>query len=446
MAYTEFVRRGIILLVTAACAGADRTPEQTLASLRELVHSEAAHIPNYTCVQTISRRFYSLADKIPQSCADLSSARRKPRLFLANTDRFRLDVRAGPDEEMYSWVGAVPFGDHPLHELIDSGPISTGAFGAALLGLFADAPEFHYTGEKVVKGRRLREFSFHVPELKSHHDFLQFDNSQVAVAYEGTILADPQTGMPVQVTLTAGKLPGATYACGFTATLDYRPVRIGNGDFLLPIEARQRFAMVGGAEVENTVTFSSCREYGAESSIAYAPAAPASNPAAATPAPRPWGNVPEGTSVTVLLTSRIDSALSAAGDPFTGKLANSLLDDAGNTIVPKGALVRGRITRLGQRFLIPTQGGPIPGAQPRPSTGIELQAESISVDGHEMPAHLVGKRDLVAYRALSSRLASYGAPIAEFPERLRVGYATLQCVGTCAFPAGSKTEWVTVGR
>src|ERR1019366_5523862 len=109
---------------------------------------------------------------------------------------------------------------------------------------------------------------------QSHQSFYLRDGSQMAIAYEGTILADAETGVPVQLTILAGELPEDTYCCGFSTELDYHQVRIGEADFPLPKEARQRYVMPSGQEAVNTIPFPACREYQAVSTIAYKGAPP----------------------------------------------------------------------------------------------------------------------------------------------------------------------------
>ena len=121
--------------------------------------------------------------------------------------------------------------------------------------------------------------------------------------------------------------------------LDYSSQRIGAADFPLPQAARERFTMPNGMEVENTVTFSACREYLAESAVSYQ----------GTPAPAPEAIVDRappplfpGLPVTIALTGSIDSDVAAAGDPFTGRAYEARLTKF-KTIAPAGAIVHGRV-------------------------------------------------------------------------------------------------------
>ncbi len=55
--------------------------------------------------------------------------------------------------------------------------------------------------------------------------------------------------------------------------------------------------------------------------------------------------LPDEFSIEIALLTPIDSSISAVGDPVEAKLMRSLKDH-GKIIAPKGALLRGRLTRL----------------------------------------------------------------------------------------------------
>jgi len=455
-AYNLVVRCGLVVLIAAACAGAEIDPEQTLARLREIARDEAARIPNYTCVQTIDRQFFRPGSVVvratvasgfgtggvtpaapaipqPQSCDEIAARQRQRGYHLAptNADRFRLEVRVGKGGEMYSWVGASAFGDRPLHELLAPGPSGTGAIGPMLMNVVEDAPEFQFDGEKTVDGRRLYAWSFRIPVERSHNIFISRGGSEATVAYEGTILADPETGAPVQLTIVAAKLPDETYCCRFTAVLDYSRQRIGAADFPLPKAARQRFTMPDGTEVELTNTFSSCREYLAESAVNYQ-AAPAPAPEASVDrAPPPF--IPGGLPVTIALTGAIDSDVAAAGDPFTGRLAKPVLDKLKNVIAPAGAVVHGRIANY---FHWPSADRMI----------LRLTVQTVEIGGRDVPFHVTAKPPPGVHLPSGGGLQSRGVPIGDLPQVRQEGSLDVPRVGKrFVLRDGSETQWVTVG-
>ncbi len=439
MSYNLVVRCAPMLLAAVACLGAERDPGEVLARLREFVHGEKARIPNYTCVETIDRVFLlpsrEKKARTPKSCPELAEFKRTPgyRLSPNSADRFRLDVRVGPDMEMYSWVGAGRFEDRSLQDLLGYGPTSTGSLGPVLTGIFgADAPEFQFEGVKTVHGLTAYAYSFRVPVEHSHHAFF-WGGGQVTIAYEGTIYADPRTGAPVQLSVFVGGLPPETACCQFTTELDYRHVPVGAGEFLLPHEALQRFVEVNGTEVESTVTFTSCREYRAESSVAYTGASPPAPAASAAAAPPPPWEAPAGLPVSIALTGTIDSAVAAAGDPFGGRLTKPVVDKDKNVIAPEGALVRGRVTQV-QRTLDVSR------------VTILLEVETVEIAGREVPLRLTSGAPPIPTPPTGT-FPSRGVLIGPLPPWLTAGRALFRCsTSRCVIRDGQKTEWVTVSR
>jgi hypothetical protein len=138
--------------------------------------------------------------------------------------------------------------------------------------------------------------------------------------------------------------------------------------------------------------------------------------------------------VTIALTTRIDSAVAAAGDPFTGRLATPVLDKLKNVIAPQGAFVRGRVARV-VRILEPAL------------VTIDLRIETVEIGGLEVPVRLTGKNDPAVRKPPFASLLSRGVPIGELPRRTPTGYAAVQCNGKrCVIRDGFRTEWVTVGQ
>ena len=353
-----------------------------IARLRERILDEAARIPNYTCVQTIDRQFsVATSPRPPTSCAALNAERKIPgyRMALYGSDRFRLDVGVGRGREVYSWAGAERFEDRDLNDIIP-GPASSGSFASLLHMMFGgDAAEFLYHGKQTLDRRPLLAYSFRVPVPQSHYFLRDARGARKAVAYQGTILVDPETGDLARLDIHIDDAAPESNLCEFDASMDYTRTRIGSADFLLPKTARQTFVMPTRWETENTVAFSACREYRADSTVNYedsASAQPAGGKDAATREPL---KVPPGLRVSVELTTTIDSATAAAGDAYAGRLAEPLQDASKNTLAPRGAIVRGRIMSV-QRYRVPS------------SVQIALALETVEIGGEALPFRVAPKK------------------------------------------------------
>ena len=70
------------------------------------------------------------------------------------------------------------------------------------------------------------------------------------------------------------------------------------------------------------------------------------------PAPRPsaprtvTSTAPSGTTFAVTLNETLSTRTNSAGDGFTATLAEAILDSDGDVLIPAGATVRGRVTRV----------------------------------------------------------------------------------------------------
>jgi hypothetical protein len=323
----------------------------------------ARRIERYACIQTVNRRYLQpardgKADAVPEapvlSCDQIRSARNDgPGPFkLEATDRFRLEVTVLDGREIHSWPGATRFDTRNVDEIIREGPIGTGAFGTHLLGVF-DNPgvNFRYVGEKPAGNRTLFEYSYHV-SLEASHYRVKVGASWQPMPYDGSFWLDPETLELERLTIRADQVPAATSICRIDAAMDYQRVRIGDGDVLLPRQSELDIALQSRRETNNIATFSDCREYQAESALVF-DAPPDIENRAARRVVRPV-MLPMGLPITLALTASIDTDTAAAGDPVSAKVIKPVHRDGSNDIlIPTGATVRGRITRL-EHHILPT--------------------------------------------------------------------------------------------
>jgi hypothetical protein len=202
-----------------------------------------------------------------------------------------------------------------------------------------------------VEGGRLMEHSFQVAAENSSYK-TEIPGSSVKTGYTGTVLADPVTGDLIRLTVKAAELPVEANTCEISTNLALQMVKIGDGEFLLPAQARQRYVLTTGEETENTTTFANCREYLGKSSVSFnAPKSDAGGfgPSALATLVR----VPAEQRFTVELTAPIAALTAAAGDAFSGRLLTPLRDDRTRLLARTGSLVAGRILRVERHHLAP---------------------------------------------------------------------------------------------
>lgn len=336
---------------------AARDPDDVLAQVRTKLRSMTARLPKYTCVQTIERRYFKHSDHKgpPPSCDQIAGDRKtgRTKLQLYATDRLRMDVAQAEGREMVSWAGAGKFDSRTVDEIVGEGPTGTGAFGGHLVDVFSNpGVHFQYLGENAANGKSVLRYRFTVPLLASNYR-IRGAGDWHPTAYDGTFEIDGQSLELQRLDLRTDELPEDTGMCEAGTRLEYQHIRIGDGDFLLPRQSELRIVQTDARETMNVTTFSSCREYHTESTIHFDEETP-SGSVDATPVAATQPPLPEGLSISLALTARIDTNTAAAGDVVSARVTHAVRDPKSKaTLIPAGAMARGRITRMRHRV-----GGP----------------------------------------------------------------------------------------
>ena len=332
----------------------DEDPVELLIQLRDRVAALGGRIPNHTCVETIQRDVFALAaGPALKSCgALLDAARQRPAgasLKRQSTDWLRLDVAYSyAGREIYSWAGAGKFEEGEVDELVPEGAMGTGPFTTMLLSAFQNqSTKYVFDGETSLDGRRLFEYGFAVSREQSRYK-VKAHKEWVVTGYTGSLLLDPKTAELVRLTVRTEELPAETGACETTTWLDYGMVELSGNGYMLPKVARQRFIGREGGEAENTMTFSACRDFQAESKVNFDDAAqtgrrqPTASPASF--------DLPPSLPVSVELLTAVHFGAAAAGDRIQGRLAAPILDEHGKILFPKGTPLQGRLMRVETRY------------------------------------------------------------------------------------------------
>ncbi len=415
-------------------ASADHDPSAVLNRVIAKVLEAGRRMPNYTCVETVTRVFYRpTAETFARACSAIMQQRQHPTLNMVlhpySMDRLRLDVTMAERGEIFSWAGASKFDDAGIDHLVGEGPIGTGAFGAFLMVVFReDQNRFSFVRDISSNGRKLMEYSYHVPLSGSHYK-IKAGDQWVFTAFRGIFQVDPETDDVVQLVVETEELPLATGSCMSISTMDYAPVQIGQSQFLLPTQMKQRWVDPTGNEVENTTTFQTCREYKGESTLTFLPegdAVPAADQktVAATTTP-----IPAGLRFSMVLSPPIDTNTAAAGDLFTGTLAEPLKGAKSKVLAAKGSLVEGRIVRLET-------------LQRPPQVFLVLRPRSVEIKGVKTPlaAALDWQSAVLANRdALRKRVQFY------LPKQGEERTGLFRFLGDhVVTPKGFRTEWRTL--
>ena len=350
---------------------------EVLARFGETARQNAARLSGCACVETINRSYYRANIAAARDCDELAAAKRKRgyKLTLESTDRVRVEVRDGGGAEAYSWPGEDRFDGRDPWDIIGYGPANSGAFAMNLREVVqGDAADFALQGQTENGGRKLYQYTFRVPEERSHWE-IKIGGQFVVTSWDGTLLIDPETSELVRMTTRSSELPREAFSCEIDTAADYGKTAEDAGGVPVARETHQRYIDRTGAETESVITFSDCRELAPPRIYS----GPPTDPAIALDAsadPRRL-DLPAGLPLEIELTTAIDSATAAAGDRFSGKVAQAVRDGS-RTLIPERAAVAGRLTQVAVHM------------QPA-QVAIGLHVETVTLDGASVPIHLAGR-------------------------------------------------------
>jgi hypothetical protein len=298
---------------------------ETLAKARDKTLAESSRLAKLVCVETIDRSYFSNGDAaLPQSCERVALDRKKGRYKpkLESTDRVRVEVRFSQDREIYSWTGRAPR-SQPVDDILELGPVGTGAFAAHLLDIFSNpAVRFRLLDEKP----DTLQVGFRVPVDASHFQ-VAAGAEWVPAGYTGSFDIDRVSLAVRRFVIETGELPPETSLCEASATHLFENRETADA-WRLPSESRSRQILRDATETDSAIKFSDCREQ------------------AASPQPAIQGDpLPPGLAVSLAFTAPIDPETAAAGDSIAATVTEPVMEGS-KVWAPVGAVVTGRILRM----------------------------------------------------------------------------------------------------
>jgi len=337
------MRALLIVLAFAACRA--QSPDDVLERARTRLRAAAAGVPRYTCTETVDRSYYRETRQAARGCDAIVANQRNGRskLALTATDRLRFDVEvADAGFEIYAWPGASRIANEKVEEMAGGGPLGSGPFGPFLEGIFANrAVEFQFLGQKSA----LLEYRYRVPPAASHYRV----NNGIAwtvTGYDGVFLLDPATAELKQLTVRTLELPADSSSCEATTKMDFSPLRIGEGEYLIPRETHLGVIGRDAGFTDNATVYANCREFRGESTVRFDDAPPQLPSTTAVRDDALATKLPPGLAISLALESAIDTATAAAGDPISARIANPVVDSAKRVLMPAGTVLHGRITQM----------------------------------------------------------------------------------------------------
>ncbi len=323
-------RLSLALAALGLCGAQKDLPPDLLllARIKVRMAENLERLPNYTCLQTVER-----------------SMRRAKSGKYELLDTVRLEVAYLSGKELFSWPGAGKFDERELHDII-GGTTSTGAFALLARTVFLSrAPVFKYQGERVVSGRRSHQFEFLVRRLVSGYQ-IRVGKEAGITGFRGTFCADAGTLDLIRLEIEAEEIPPNLGVSEVHNAMEYGSVRIGEGRFLLPVASELRMTDMLGNDNRNRTTYSACRQYAGESAIKFEDPPPDA-PAVAAEPPAPI-SLPAGLTIELKLEHEIAGRRLAIGDPVRTVATKEARKD-GAIVLPKGAILTGRISRWEHR-------------------------------------------------------------------------------------------------
>ena len=318
-------RTMVALALLFGHAFGEDAPEGLLDRIRAQVQDNLRKLPDYTCLETVER-FGRFGAEKPWERADV----------------LKLEVGLSKNKEIYSWHGAGQFSDGELADMVGKGTIGTGHFGLLLKHVFQPgAAQFTYKGLAEVGETAAHLFDFDVVREKSGYR-LRTATGEAVTGFQGSFWVHRENGRLLKLEVQAYDIPDGVELAQADHLISYAPVMLGEAEFMMPELAEMHLVATDGQENLNRIRISGCREFQAQSKLAFAGEEPKTEAAAAVAA---VAQLPANSLLEISLAAAIDPATAAVGDEVRAVLARPLKDGE-RVLVPQGAAVLGRLVRM----------------------------------------------------------------------------------------------------
>jgi hypothetical protein len=319
------------MIISSSSASAH--PDALPISVLEIAHTVQQNrkllenLPAYTCLETIARD-----QKGPKQ--------RKPRAL----DVVQVDVGVGRHKEIYSWPGEKTFSSSDLGILIGQGFSATGFFDTFASNLFVrDGGIIRLAGEQVLQRRDTIHFAYTIPSLASNWN-VDWLGIQAVVGEAGEFWVDKRSLTLLRLSAAANDFPPAFPLKAISAVLQYETLSIEDKTVLIPSSAEIVAIEMNGTMHRDVIAFSQCHIFKAESRIS-------NSPETLVKAVEGYEThrdaLPAGLDIPITLESEIRGDTVKIGDAVTAHL-NKALKISSELIIPRGALVRGRVREFRQ--------------------------------------------------------------------------------------------------
>jgi hypothetical protein len=309
-----------MLFAAALCAPAHGN--DLLSRIREKMAGVLLRQPNYTCTETVERTRQVVGSRSRVE------------------DTLRLEVALVDGKEMFAWPGSKQFEDRELGDLVSTGMFGNGNFAIYARILFlSNVAVFEDRGQAQLGGRAAARYDFRVSASVSGHR-LRVNDREAVVGFHGSFYADPVTLDVRRMEVVAEDIPAALNLLEAETAVDYERLRIGDEEFLLPVDSELKMARPDVVD-RNWVRFSSCRRFAGEATLSFND--PVLSEASAPVAPAEV-DIPAGLTLQLEMPD-LDLKRAAVGDQVRAILKADLRSRR-QSFAPKGSVARGRIVQL----------------------------------------------------------------------------------------------------
>lgn len=152
------------------------------------------------------------------------------------------------------------------------GSTSTGEFAGYLQALLStNAAQFKFSQSTTVQGTPAAIYNFTVPLKKNHNLWSIIIGGQtLRPQYSGAVWIEKATGQVRRIEFQADRIPKDFPSDSVETAVDYEPIRLGTGMYLLPVHAANIMCQRGTSIcTKNEIDFRDYHKYTGESTIVY---------------------------------------------------------------------------------------------------------------------------------------------------------------------------------
>ncbi|MGH9582002.1 MAG: hypothetical protein ACRD4O_03580, partial [Bryobacteraceae bacterium] len=282
-------------------------------------------VSNYTCLETISREQKARKQKKPKAL-----------------DVVQVDVAVGRGAEIYSWPGGYAFSSSDLAGLVGHGFLATGFFDVFANNVFGDTgATVRFVGEQHFLGRPALRFVYILPSMATWK--INWLGICGDAETSGEFWIDKQSFRLIQLRATATHIPAYLPLKAMTITIDYETLSAAaQHNALIPSGAQILAVEANGTAHRDTLTFSQCHAFGAESKMVTAPEDLATE---VKTFETHRETLPAGINLRMTLETPIYINRVKLGDPIIARL-NKALRVSSDLTIPRDARVKGRIRQF----------------------------------------------------------------------------------------------------